>query len=233
MSITGTGASNYMEMVTPIIPINMMGEKAEFDDFIAVWPNFMPSAFCNDLINFFKTWEETAAQRNVKRDLKPLNDFIDGQSSMDGAQQFPKKDLGRKDYALLIDNLDSQLSARVNQYLQSCVNHYCHEYGALTSVPLTSWQIKMQKTPEGGGYHVYHHEDGSFNEQNRDLVWMIYLNDDIEGGETEFFYQKRRIEPSTGTVVIWPGGFTHTHKGNLVLKGTKYVITGWFYQQPV
>ena len=52
-------------------------------------------------------------------------------------------------------------------------------------------------------------------------------------GSAPFFYQKRRIEPSTGTVVIWPGGFTHTHKGNLVLKGTKYVITGWFYQQPV
>ena len=32
MSITGTGASNYMEMVTPIIPVNMMGEKADFDE---------------------------------------------------------------------------------------------------------------------------------------------------------------------------------------------------------
>ena len=233
MSITGTGASNYMEMVTPIIPVNMMGDKAEFDDFIAIWPNFVPSAFCNDLIGFFTRWEEAAAERNIKKDLKPLNNFADQHNAMEGTQQFPKKELGRKDYAILIDNLDTTMNARINQYLQACVNHYCNEYGALTSVPLTSWQSKMQKTPEGGGYHVYHHENGSFNEQNRDLVWTIYLNDDFEGGETEFFYQKRRIKPTTGTVCIFPGGFTHTHKGNLVLKGTKYIVTGWFYQQPV
>ena len=69
MSITGTGASNYMEMVTPIIPVNMMGEKAEFDDFIAVWPNFVPSAFCNDLIHYFERWEVGACDRNMKKDL--------------------------------------------------------------------------------------------------------------------------------------------------------------------
>ena len=43
----------------------------------------------------------------------------------------------------------------------------------------------------------------------------------------------RRIKPTTGTICIFPGAFTHTHKGNLVLKGTKYIVTGWFYQQPV
>ena len=233
MSITGTGASNYMEMVTPIIPVNMMGEKADFDDFIAVWPNFMPSAFCNDLMGFFKAWEEGAVQRNMDKDLKPLNPFAAEANAMVGGEQFPEKNMGRKDFALLLDNLDSVLNARVNQYLQACLNHYCTEYSALTKVPLTSWTTKFQKTPEGGGYHVFHHENGSFNERNRDLVLTIYLNDDFEGGETEFLYQKRRIKPTTGTVCIFPGGFTHTHKGNLVLKGTKYILTGWFYQQPV
>ena len=95
------------------------------------------------------------------------------------------------------------------------------------------WNVKFQETPAGGGYHVYHYERGSWSETARELVWMIYLNEDFEGGETEFLYQKRRIKPSTGTVVIWPAGFTHTHKGNLVLDGTKYVVTGWYYKQPV
>ena len=233
MAITGTGASNYMEMVTPIIPVNMMGEKAEFDDFIGVWPGFVPKAFCDDLITFFNSWEQGAVERNISRDLKPLNPFQENEGSMVGSEQFPKKELGRRDFSILIDSLDQTLNARINQYLQACLNHYCTEYGALTSVPLTSWNSKMQKTPEGGGYHVWHHENGSFNEGNRDLVWMIYLNEDFEAGETEFLYQKRRIAPTTGTVLIWPGSFTHTHKGNLVLSGTKYVVTGWFYQQPV
>lgn len=58
---------------------------------------------------------------------------------------------------------------------------------------------------------------------------MVYLNDDYEGGETEFLYQKKRINPKRGRLIIWPSGFTHTHRGGLVLKGTKYIITGWFH----
>ena len=164
----------------------------------------------------------------------PLTDPYAGeQHAMPGNSQFKTRTLGRNDIGCMLDCLSGTLSAQVNQYLQSTLNHYCTTYDSLGSVPLTSWHVKMQQTPEGGGYHVFHHEDGSYNEANRTATWMIYLNEDFEGGETEFFYQKRRIKPTTGTVVIWPAGYTHTHRGNLVLKGTKYIVTGWFYQQPV
>ena len=56
---------------------------------------------------------------------------------------------------------------------------------------------------------------------------MIYLNDVEEGGETEFLYQKIRIKPKSNMGLIWPGGFTHTHRGNPPLSGTKYILTGW------
>tara|TARA_B100000287_G_scaffold160640_1_gene151518 strand:+ start:16618 stop:17319 length:702 start_codon:yes stop_codon:yes gene_type:complete len=233
MAITSSGASNYVEMVNPIVPVHLMGNKAEFDDFIAIWPNFVPQAFCNDIIGFHNRWEEQAVERNMSGDLQKINICDGDENSMAGVAQFGNKGLGRRDYSIMLDNMDSQLSARINQYLQTCINHYCAEYSSLTQIPLTSFAIKCQKTPEGGGYHVWHHEDGSYGEHARCAVWMIYLNEDFEGGETEFFYQKRRIKPSTGTVVIWPAGYTHSHKGNLVLKGTKYIVTGWFYQQPV
>ena len=233
MAITATGASNYMEMVTPIMPMSLMGEKGKFDDFIGVWDNFMPSALCNDLINWFQTWQQQAIITNNERDV-PLTDPYEGQPhAMPGGNQFKTRSLGRNDLGCMLDSLNGSLSAQVNQYLQATLNHYCTVYDSLGSVPLTSWHVKMQQTPEGGGYHVFHHEDGSYNEAHRTATWMIYLNEDFEGGETEFFYQKRRIKPTTGTVVIWPAGYTHTHRGNLVLKGTKYIITGWFYQQPV
>lgn len=233
MAITATGASNYMEMVTPIMPMSLMGEKGKFDDFIGVWDNFMPSALCNDLINWFQTWQQQAIITNNERDV-PLTNPYEGQPhAMPGDNQFKTRSLGRNDLGCMLDSLNGSLSAQVNQYLQATLNHYCTVYDSLGSVPLTSWHVKMQQTPEGGGYHVFHHEDGSYNEAHRTATWMIYLNEDFEGGETEFFYQKRRIKPTTGTVVIWPAGYTHTHRGNLVLKGTKYIITGWFYQQPV
>lgn len=69
----------------------------------------------------------------------------------------------------------------------------------------------------------------SFETSTRELVWMIYLNDMPEGeGETEFLYQKRRINPKAGRVVIFPAGLTHVHRGLTVYTQNKYILTGWF-----
>jgi hypothetical protein len=59
------------------------------------------------------------------------------------------------------------------------------------------------------------------------LVFILYLNTIEEGGETEFLYQKKRIQPVEGRLLIWPAGFTHTHRGNPPLKDNKYIVTGW------
>jgi len=55
----------------------------------------------------------------------------------------------------------------------------------------------------------------------------LYLNDVEEGGETEFLYVKRRVSAKKGRFVLWPAGFTHTHRGNPPLSGEKYIMTGW------
>ena len=61
---------------------------------------------------------------------------------------------------------------------------------------------------------------------------MLYLNtlEEDAAGETEFLYQRKRVRPVENTMVIWPAGYTHPHRGNVV-HGTKpkYIITGWFY----
>ena len=58
---------------------------------------------------------------------------------------------------------------------------------------------------------------------------MVYLNDDCEGGETEFNYLSKRVKPKKGTLLMWPTGFTHTHRGGMVVSGNKYILTGWIY----
>ena len=92
--------------------------------------------------------------------------------------------------------------------------------------------LKLQKTIPGGGFHGWHCENGYFtNDLNKDrfLAWMVYLNDDYEGGETEFNYLSKRIKPKKGTLLMWPTGFTHTHRGGMVVSGNKYILTGWIY----
>ena len=91
--------------------------------------------------------------------------------------------------------------------------------------------INIQKyTASSGGYPHWHCEispDESFEGLHRLVLWMYYLNDVESGGETEFYFQNKKIRPQKGTVVIAPAGFTHTHRGNVPLSGDKYIITSW------
>ncbi len=86
-----------------------------------------------------------------------------------------------------------------------------------------------------GGYPYWHCEQYPRLDQgealHRAVLWTIYLNDDFTGGETEFLYQDRRITPRTGSLLIAPGGFTHTHRGNRPTGGDKFIATSWVMYQ--
>ena len=95
-----------------------------------------------------------------------------------------------------------------------------------------SGTINLQYYQQGlGGYPHWHSEQFPQNGHNealhRVVLYMFYLNDVEEGGETEFFYQKRKISPKKGTMVIAPAGFTHSHRGNVPVSNDKYIATSW------
>lgn len=75
------------------------------------------------------------------------------------------------------------------------------------------------------GQHFGLHNDQFYfgpNETRSFLTLMVYLNDDFEGGETEFPEQNQLITPRTGTALL----FQHMvlHAGRRVVRGTKYVL---------
>ncbi len=92
--------------------------------------------------------------------------------------------------------------------------------------------IQAQKYRAGeGGYPYWHSEvypqKGHNDALHRVLLFMFYLNDVDDGGETEFFYQDRKIKPSKGDMVIAPAYFTHTHRGCIPKSNDKYILTSW------
>jgi len=92
--------------------------------------------------------------------------------------------------------------------------------------------LTIQKYLKGsGGYPHWHSEiypkDANCEQLHRVLAFQFYLNDVPEGGETEFHYQPRKVESKTGRMVIFPAGFTHTHRGNVPRSNDKYIITSW------
>ena len=115
----------------------------------------------------------------------------------------------------------------LNKVTKEYIKKYKHcDYGqeALNVSP----NIKIQKYKPNEHYSHWHSESTGFEgNNNRILVFSTFLNDIIKGGETEFFYQKKKIKPKIGKTIIFPAFWTHTHKVHLS-KETKYIITGWY-----
>ncbi|MCX7034305.1 MAG: 2OG-Fe(II) oxygenase [Arenimonas sp.] len=96
--------------------------------------------------------------------------------------------------------------------------------------------INLQRYTAGqGGYPYWHCElfprDPTAETLHRHVLWTIYLNDGFEAGETEFLYQDRKVTPRTGSLLIAPAAFTHTHRGNRPEGGDKYIATSWILFQ--
>ena len=96
--------------------------------------------------------------------------------------------------------------------------------------------LNLQKYLQGvGGYHHWHSEiyprEANCETLHRVLLFMFFLNDVQEGGETEFKYQQQKVKPKRGRMVIAPAGFTHTHKGCVPETADKYIVTSWIMFQ--
>jgi hypothetical protein len=87
-----------------------------------------------------------------------------------------------------------------------------------------------------GGYPYWHCElyprDTGAETLHRHLLWTLYLNEDFAEGETEFLFQQRKVKPRTGSLLIAPTAFTHTHRGNRPQGGDKFIATSWILFQP-
>jgi hypothetical protein len=108
--------------------------------------------------------------------------------------------------------------------------------GGIVRAVLRPGAINLQRySADRGGYPYWHCElypkDASCETLHRTLLWTIYLNDEFNAGETEFLYQQRKIVPRTGSLLIAPSAFTHTHRGNTPADGDKYIATSWLLFQ--
>lgn len=80
---------------------------------------------------------------------------------------------------------------------------------------------------------IYKQVIGSLGQRNWTL--MLYLNDVVEGGETDFPKLGLKFKPKRGRAIIWrntnrDGSVNPNtlHAGRPPISGTKYIITKWF-----
>jgi len=187
------------------------------DEFIEVYDNVMTAEECANIIAYFEhmktlnlVFKRKVHEKNIRHEKDDETCFL------------------FDPHTIFLDRTHPILENTLKKFW-GCYKNYSEKYSILQkSATHGITSMRLQKTKPGEGYHIWHYEtqNGRLN-CNRILTFMIYLNTISDGGETEFLYQNCRVKPVEGRLVIWPAGFTHTHRGNQPIGKEKYAITGW------
>ena len=127
---------------------------------------------------------------------------------------------------------DQNLVLSYFKELQNVLDYYIDEYKFCNIYdPFnTTEEANIQHYKPNEGYYAWHTERTTSKRpfSSRHLVFMTYLNDVEDEGETEFYYQELKVKPRKGLTLIWPADWTHTHRGITSPTQEKYIVTGWF-----
>jgi len=216
-------------------------------DFIEVYPNVLPDQFCDELIDIFESHNGVYQGRtgggvdttkknsqDLMLDAHPeLNAHRDKllNYSFEGIQRYFDKHSLALMGAVSV-NINDDKGRAVTLRPENFASVGRSKLGDIVSYLFRSGTINIQRyEKEQGGYPHWHSEQYPQSQGTEALhrvaLYMFYLNDVDDGGETEFFYQKRVLKPRKGSMVIAPAGFTHSHRGNVPISHHKYIATSW------
>ena len=182
--------------------------------FIGSW-NLENNKLCNEIIQLFENNKDLQKQgvTGKGRDLK-IKKTIDIKVNPNDLKK-PKFEI---------------LKQYINE-LHKCFLDYQNQWPFLKSILKTVYvpTFNIQKYSRGDHFAALHSERTSLATLHRLFAWMTYLNDVVDGGQTNFSHYGIKIKPETGKTLIWPAEWTHAHTGEILKSGTKYIVTGWMH----
>ena len=181
-------------------------------------PNFIGSwtieaSLCNEIISYFENNKHKQTQG----------------STSEGINLEVKN---RQDISLTPEELKLPENKVFKVYFESlfeCYKDYNIQwpYLSLIAYRLDIGKFNIGKYMPGQHFQETHCERAGLSTLHRIFAFMTYLNDVEEGGSTYFNHYDLDIKPKQGLTLIWPAEWTHSHKGNVLKSGVKYIITGW------
>jgi hypothetical protein len=91
--------------------------------------------------------------------------------------------------------------------------------------------LKVVKYTKGGSIPIHADSD---HPESRTHTILIYLNENYEGGETEFPYLNKQFKLNTGDIIYFHNYDSHgnstklaLHQGNVVKSGEKWIANLW------
>ena len=87
--------------------------------------------------------------------------------------------------------------------------------------------IRMYNDDDSYNWHSDHSQS-----DHAEFSYIIYLNDDFDGGETRFMNDKLTVLPKKGTVLCFPVDHYHIHKG-MKVTGHKKILWNCVYRHEI
>ena len=174
-------------------------------DYCVYVEDHMPKNICDDIVNLFESADvERRATSNNKPRLTQFN--------------FTKKSY-----------LNEELHKTICQYLLRAVDHYRFNIKSFyTFAPknlyFEHFRVKRYKSEDADQFDT-HVDVGDVSNECRYLSFMWYLNDVVDGGETEFAELDLKIQPEAGALIMFPPIWMFPHKGHLLNSGKKYLLS--------
>ena len=172
--------------------IKPLEKTVNLQNFIGVYDNYITPEMCNRAIKLFE--EENKFNKTVNR------------QDSDKVSALFKQD---KRYGLNPQNINFwwEDAKPIIINFELALKHYIKNTGITKAYSQEEEgfyfnYINIQKTLPTEGYHVWHAEKDGMINSYRIMSFILYLNDVYEGGETEFLYQKCRIQPKRNRFVL-------------------------------
>ena len=184
---------------------------------------------CCDLIELFENEErkyDGVTHGGVQKNIKDTKDFIIPENE-------PK---WYKYYQLFHNELTRNLQLYLNKLNKN--DSFKNENQNTTSVykyfentTISQSIFMIQRYIMNEGRYVYHNDFSIDlkNKKNRVITYLWYLNDVLEGGETDFPDLNLKVKPETGKLVLFPATWDFPHCGKMPISSNKYIVTGWLY----
>lgn len=181
-------------------------------DYIYEYENFVDKFLCAEIIDkFFKSCEDPNLQINpdLARNKVRYNKSLNLTYYSNYSNNFKK-----------IDDCVHQIFSKAHQNYttDNKLFYFMIESGYFDN--LQSEYFFRYYTPDD--YYDWHVDKNG----NLDLLlsYMLYLNDDFEGGSTLFLGDRLKVSPKTGSLLCFPCDITMLHKSTKIKKGQKNII---------
>jgi hypothetical protein len=204
-----------------------------FKDLIYKVPNAISDDMCDHLIEYHTKMQNRGMSYDVDKKSDP--------------RPFPDPDMDRIDITkstncLYEDHGDPKILKELNTVINKHFNVYGEQFNSEDFYLTDTWYVwprsnynvfQIQKYDKGVGHYQAWHidKDYAWPFRNREYVYMFYLNDVDEGGETQFLYCDVSIKPVKGTLVYFPTNFPFVHRGKMPISNDKYIVTGWICEK--